>query len=200
MMTVARTTLCREFESEDRIRRIQLNKKLVLTLALIPLLVPHTFAQKRSRTTQPQKRGSVTRQRAVTPPAPPVFREEAAALAEQLKVVTRFLYLYGRVANGLETADAQEKRGELSRTLIEQNKQNKTRVVENIRTLRAGLDGLLTRFQNNSKLQPQAFKILSATEDAANAEQLAANGRFDEAGRLLVKVAEKLAEVTVETR
>lgn len=176
-----------------------MNKKLALALILLLLLSPQLLAQKRTRAPQ-KKRSAPSKQRTATPAPPPAFREDAAAVAEQLKIVSRFLYLYGRVANGLETAEAQEKRGELSRALLEQNKQNKAKVVENIRGLRVGLDQLLTRFQNNSKLEPHAFRIQSAASDAATAEQMALTGRFDDAGRALVKVAERLAEVMVEVR
>lgn len=176
-----------------------MNKKLVLALILLLLFSPQLLAQKRTRTPQ-KKRPATSKQRAATPAPTPAFREDAAAVAEQLRIVSRFLYLYGRVASGLETAEAQEKRGELSRALLEQNKQNKAKVVENIRGLRVGLDQLLTRFQNNSKLEPHAFRIQNAANDAAAAEQMALAGRFDDAGRALVKVAERLAEVLVEVR
>ncbi len=185
---------CRITASKEK---IELNRKIALALIVLLFCAGPTFAQKRSRTTQ-QKRPT-SRQRSVTPP-PPSFREDAAAVAEQLKIVSRFLYLYGRVSNGLESADVQEKRGELSRALIEQNRQGKAKVIENMRILTAGLDQLLTRFQNNSRLEPYASHIQSAVTDAATAQQLATAGRLDEAGRKLVSVAERLTEVLVELR
>ncbi|HZS10266.1 MAG TPA: hypothetical protein VFD58_35890 [Blastocatellia bacterium] len=173
-----------------------MKKTIVLTLILLLLLPASALMQ----TTK--KRGATkSRTRTAAPtPTPVDLRADAAAAAEQLKLVSRFLYLYGRISNGLETSEAQEKRGDLPRTVADRNRESKARVVENIRNLRAGLDQLLTRFQNNSKLQIQAVKLMNANQDAATAEQLAGSGRFDEAGRALVKVAERLAEVVAETR
>ncbi len=166
---------------------------ILSTLILIPLVA---FPQ--------QRRGRQTKNRpraAATPkPTPPDHREEAAALSEQLKIISRFLYLYGRISNGLETAEAQEKRGELSRTLSDKNKQNRTRVAENINGLKAGLEQLSAKFQNKPGLLSPSLKIQSSTEDIAAASQMAEAGQFDEAGRTLVKVAERLAEALAEIR
>ncbi len=166
---------------------------ILSTLILIPLAA---FPQ--------QKRGRQTKSRpsavATPKPTPPDHREEAAALSEQLKIISRFLYLYGRVSNGLETSDAQEKRGELSRTLSDKNKQNKARVVENVIGLKVGLEQLSGKFQNKPGLFSPSLKIQSSLEDLAAAGQLAESGRFDEAGRALVKVAEKLTEALAEIK
>jgi len=172
-----------------------LKKTLIVTLILLLLASSLALAQKRKRST------GATRQRSVAQPTPtPGFRAEAMAVAEQIKVFSRFLYLYGRISNGLETADYQEKRGELSGALSDQNKQNKLKVAEKIGEMRGGLDKVVTLFQNNSRLQLQSSLLISAAEDAAAAQQSATAGNFDEAGRYLVKVSEKLTEVLAELR
>jgi hypothetical protein len=170
-----------------------------MTSALALLLVTPTQAL-------PQKQGTSKTQKRRAPapvkpaPPPPDLRAEAAQVAEQLKLITRFLYVYGRVSTGLETADEQAKRGEANQTVLAQIQRNKASVVLNINGIRAGLEKLQQSFHANSRLQLQYLKLLSASETAAKAEQLAAANRFDEAGRTLLAVAERLADLIAEVR
>ncbi len=116
-------------------------------------------------------------------------------MAEQLKLLARFLYLYGRISNGLEVAQEQEKRGEATEALLAKMKQSKASVVGDIQAVRAGLEKLEGSFHANPRLHLPYLKLLSASEAASNAEQLAGGNRFDEAGRAMVSVAERLADV-----
>ena len=170
--------------------------KRILTLAVILLLALPAQAA-------PQKRSSPSKKRAPAAPAkqpPSDLRAEAAQVAEQLKLLTRFLYVYAPISAGFKAADEQAKRGETSPAVVERTKQNKARVVSNIRDVRAGLEKLQESFHANERLQRQYLKLLSATEAAATAEQLAASDRFDEAGKVLLNVAERLADVMVDVR
>jgi hypothetical protein len=121
-------------------------------------------------------------------------------VAEQLKLLTRFIYVYGKISNGLETADEQAKRGQTNQALQAQTQQNKAGVVANIDGLRVGLDKLERSFQANPQLQRQYLKLSGSAAAITNAAQLAAANRFDEAGRVLLGVAERLADVMVEMR
>src|SRR5207249_2076913 len=153
--------------------------KRALTLALILLcaLPVPALPQKRSSSAKKPK----SRPAAPTKQPPADLRAEAAQAAEQLKLLTRFLYLYARISVGLEAADEQAKRGETNQAAIARNNQNKASVVANISGVRAGLEKLGQSFHANPQLQLQYLKVLSAAEAAAKAEQLAAAGRFDEA-------------------
>ncbi|MFN0124770.1 MAG: hypothetical protein ACKV2V_30065 [Blastocatellia bacterium] len=162
------------------------------------------MAQKKKKQAPAKRPGtetpSATRPRTATgtAAATPETRAEINALSQQIVIFSRFLYLYGKIANGLELAEAQVKRGELAGALLEQNKQDKARVVASISSLKAGLNQTLTTFQGSSRWQSQAIMISSAVDYIGTAEQLAAQGQFDEAGKTLAQVPEKLAEVLAE--
>jgi len=173
-----------------------LKRILILTLILLLALPAPAFPQKRSSSTSKQKRKPA----ATAKQPPPDLRPIAAQVAEQLKLLTRFLYLYGKISTGLQTADEQAKRGESNQTLINQTSQSKASVVANIDNFRVGLEKLEETFHANQMLQRQYLKLLGASEAAATAKQLAAAGRFDEAGRVLLSVADRLADVLVEIR
>lgn len=170
--------------------------KRILTLALVLLLTIPIQAL-------PQKRSSPAKKRPSAPapkPTPVDLRPEAAQVAEQLKLLTRFLYLYAQISAGFKAADEQAKRGESSQAIIDRTKQSKASVVSNISGIREGLAKLEEAFHANPRLQRQYLKLLGASEAAATAEQLAAANRFDEAGKVLLSVAERLADVMVEVR
>jgi len=166
------------------------------TLLLVPLLCALQWQAVAQEPTLPQ----VTKKRpAASAKKPPTdARAEVKQLAEQLKLLSRFLYLYGRISQGLETADEQAKKGDMPAALLAKTKESKASVVANINGIRAGLEKLEQSFHANPRLQRSYLKVLSASEAAARAEQLASTNRFDEAGRLLVGVAERLADLTLD--
>lgn len=134
---------------------------------------------------------------------PPAAAKRPAAdlrpqVAEQLKLLARFLYLYGKISAGFETAEEQARKGEMPESLAAKNKQNKASVVANIGGIKTGLEKLQDAFRANPQLQRQYLKLLAASDAAANAEQLAKADRFDEAGRALVGVAERLADLLAQ--
>ncbi len=128
------------------------------------------------------------------------MRPEALQVAAQIKNVSNFIYVFGKIVNGLEIAEEQVKRNESSPAIQAKTKQSKDALVARISDLRAGLENLARSFQANPRLQVQYLKISSATEAAANAERLAAAGRYDEAGKTLVIVIERLTDTMVSMR
>lgn len=139
------------------------------------------------------------------PPAPvptpvPDMRAQALQVAEQVKNLSRFVYLYGKIVNGLEVAQDQAKRGQTSPTVEAKNKQAKEALVANITGLRVGIQSLARTFQGETRLQVQYLKISAATDAVANAEQLAAAGRYDEAGTALTTAIERLTDTIVSMR
>jgi hypothetical protein len=154
-----------------------------------------------------QKRTSTARKKTTpttTKPATPDLRPEASQVSEQLKLLTRFIYVYGKTANGLEMAELQAKQEanspELQAKLQAKNAQSRSALVASIGSLRDGVDRVAQRFHANQYLQIQYLKVLSASEAIASAQQLALGGKFDEAGRTLVAAAERLADAAVATR
>src|SRR5262245_46257972 len=66
-------------------------------------------AQKKS--TRAQRKPSV---KPTPTPTPNNLGAEAAQVAEQIRLITRFIYIYGKVTNGLELAEEQARQGEVS--------------------------------------------------------------------------------------
>ena len=169
---------------------------LALTLSLLCYLPAASIAQKKKT---PPKRRSTTE----TTPKPASaldMRAEAQQVAEQIKNVSKFLFVYGKVVNGLELADDQAKDGQVSPQIAAQNKKSKDAVVANITGLRAGIETVANNFKANSRLQVQYLKISYAAEAAANAERLATAGRYDDAGKALTLVIERLTETIMALR
>ena len=150
-----------------------------------------------------QKKSTGTKGRRVAKPTPtpmPDTRVEAGQVAEQIKSFSKFIYVYGKVVNGLAVAEDQVKQGKMSPAAATQNQQSKDALVQNIRNLKTGLEGVARNFQNNSRLQIQYLKIAFAVDAAGDAERLAAAGRYDEAGKSLVTVIERLTDTVMAMR
>lgn len=150
----------------------------------------------------PQKRTTRPKRRPVAAPQPPPIdmAAEAAPVAEQLKIVSRFVYIYGKIVNGLEVAEDQVKRGETSPEIVAQNKKTRDGLVANISALRVGIEKVGQRLQAETRLQVQYLKLTTASDAISNAEKLAAAGRYDDAGKTLVAAIERLAETIISFR
>jgi hypothetical protein len=170
-----------------------LQRTFVLTLTMLCLLASSGYAQKRR---------TPARKQPAPPKTQPVVdtRQEAQQVAEQIKVLNRFLYTYGKVTNGLEVAEDQAKRVRLSSELIEKNRQTKAGVVNGISGLKAGIDKLDLAFKNNPKLQVQYVNLFGVSESVVRARDLAANNQFDEAGRALIAAVERLTNILLEIK
>jgi hypothetical protein len=163
---------------------------LTILVALVCAEQPASFAQRSSRRRAP----------APAPTPVPDMRPEALRVAEQIKNVSRFIYAYSKAANTLEIAEDQAKREKVSAQVQANNKQSKDALVSTINGLRTGLDRVVKSFQTNPRLQVQYLKLSSAAEAAASAEQLATAGRYDEAGKALVTVIERLTDTLTTMR
>jgi hypothetical protein len=121
-------------------------------------------------------------------------------VAEQIKILTRFIYLLGGVAKGLEGVDDAARRNEASQAVLEQANRNKATVRASIQSVREGLDKLEIDFRTTPELQRYYIKLAGVASSAANAEELAANNQFDKAGRTLLDVVNHLTDVLLEMR
>ena len=124
----------------------------------------------------------------------------ATKVAEQIKLMTKFIYLLGGVANGIATVDEAVKKNEASAAVIQRNEQNKAIVKNGFQDFREGLDRLETEFRNQPELQPDYIKLAGSAAGAAKAEELAGAGQYDAAGRTLLTVINRLADVLVIMR
>ncbi len=142
------------------------------------------------------------KRRPATPAPTPVpdMRPEALQVAEQIKNVSRFIYIYGKVVNSLQVAEEEAKRGQVSPNVQAINKKSKDALITNINGLRAGLNAMVAKFQGNPRLQVQSLRLSSAADAVANAEQLATAGKYDEAGKALVIAVERLTDTLTTMR
>ncbi len=163
----------------------------VLLLTTMILLPVTTLAQTRKRTTRTPPRTAVTK-------GPDARRQGAVRVADQIKTLSRFLYVLGGVAKGLEGVDDAARRNEASATILEQAKNNKLTVRTSIQKVREGLDQLEIDFRATPELQRYYIKLAGVAAGAANAEELAAANQFDRAGRTLLDVVNRLTDVLLE--
>lgn len=166
---------------------------LVLVLASIVISSVSATAQTRRRT--PQKKPSTTfaeKQQAE-------IRAGREQIAAQIKTLTQFLYLLGGIAKNIETADRVSRNpGESSAGMSpEQLSQSKTKVKESIANVRAGLDKLESSFRLSAVLQTYYPNLSGVARLAQTAENQAAAGNLDQAGRSLIAAANKLADALV---
>jgi hypothetical protein len=124
----------------------------------------------------------------------------AIRVADQVKNLSVFLYLYGGVAKDLQSVDAAMKRGESSPSIVEQTTRSKTTVRNSLANVRDGMDKLEADFSSNSALRPFYPGLLGSSSDAARAMQLADSGQYEESGRVLIKVVNRLTDVLAVLR
>ncbi len=170
-------------------------KRILLTLLVIACLSSAiVFAQTKSKP-RPQRN---RRQR--LNPLPADFSAERAKVGIQISNVTQFIYVYGKIVNGLEFAAQQAKATPASDGVAAKNQQAKDGVVANIGNLKTGIDNLAGSFRSDTRLQVQYLKLTGASDAIASAQQAASGARYDEAGKLLVTAVERLTEALLAVR
>jgi hypothetical protein len=180
---------------ESLLKRVSIFTLIVL-IALGAASQARSIAQQKQQPKQQQKRPM----RGAKPTPTPDMRSEASEVAAQIKNVSNFIYIYGKVVNGLEVADEQAKSNLASPEIQSKIKESKDKLIAKIRDVRIGLEGLANNYQANPRLQVQYLKLSYATEAALNAERLAAAGRYNDAGKFLVTVVERLTDAIISMR
>jgi hypothetical protein len=182
---------------ESLLKRVSIFTVIVL-IALGAASQARSAAQQKQQPKQQQKRP--TRGARPTPTPAPDMRAEASEVAAQIKNVSNFIYIYGKVVNGLEVADEQAKSDQASPDIQAKIKESKDKLIAKIKDVRIGLEDLANNFQANPRLQVQYLKLSYATEAVLNAERLAAAGRYNDAGKFLVTVVERLTDTIISMR
>ena len=167
--------------------------RLSIIAAICLLLFSITGAgQTRSRTTK--RTANAKTSTSVAEQANAIRTEGASRVAIQIKNLTAFLYLLGGVAKGMQELDAAAKSGNASPAAVQQNEQNKARIKSSFGDFRVGLDNLEIYFRSTPGLQSYYLKLAGSADGAANAENFAAAGQFDRAGRTLLDVVNRLTD------
>jgi len=177
--------------------------KRIVIFAIVCLLVLPATAMSQTRSRRTSKRGTAssrTRKAAAEQAASEARTEGASRVAIQIKNLTAFLYLLGGVAKGIEQTDEAARRNEASPAAIEQNNKYKATVKSSIQNVREGMDGLETYFRSTPELEQYYLKLAGSESGAATAEDQAAAGQFDQAGRTLLGVVNRLTDVLLAMR
>ncbi|MGB7924873.1 MAG: hypothetical protein WCF57_16655 [Pyrinomonadaceae bacterium] len=178
-------------------RGLGLRRACILTVACLLLLPAVAMSQQRRRTTTTNRRST---RAAATQPSSLSVREGANRVAEKIKLLTRFLYLFGGLSSGFQTADEMARRNEATPAALEQIERRKVDVRSNIRKWREGLDELEIYFRTTPELQRYYINLAGVAASAATAEDEAGANQFDRAGRSLLAVVNRLTDVLVEMR
>ena len=168
-------------------------KRLVPVLLSAILISPVTsFGQTRKRST-PKPKPTATNVNQVRDMG-------AGRIGEQIKFLSKFIYLLGGISNGIAAVDEAAGRNEAPPALLQKNQQNKTAVKNGIQGFRESLDKLEIDFRSTPELQPYYIKLAGVAAGAAKAEQQAAQNQFDAAGRSLLEVVGRLTDVLIIMR
>ena len=176
-------------------RRIILKRSSIVLLAAVLMSPTASLAQTRRRSTAKPKASSVTAQKSNE-----ARTAGATRVADQIKFLTKFIYLLGGVSSGIAAVDEAAKRKEASPAVLEKNEQSKATVKTSIEGFRESLDKLEIDFRATPELQPYYIKLAGVASGAANAEQQAAANQFDAAGRSLLNVVNRLTDVLLAMR
>ena len=172
-----------------------MKRTIIVAIASIMLLPATTLAQTKKRSTTARRPRTVS-----TQTASDHVRQGATRVADQIKILTRFLYLLGSVWKGLEQADEAIRRKEASPAVIEQTRKSKATVRTSLQNVREGLDKLELDFRTTPALERYYIKLAGVAADAATAEEQAAANQLDQAGRTLLGVVNRLTDVLLEMR
>lgn len=176
-----------------------MKRALILSTICLLLLPATLLAQGRQRTTS--RRSTQKSSRPDTSQRTVDARTDGASrVADQIKILTRFLYLLGGVSKGIEAADQAVRRNEASSAVMEQTEKSKATVKTSLENVREGLDKLEIDFRTTPDLQRYYTKLAGVAAGAAGAEDQASAGHYDQAGRSLLDVVNRLIDVLLEMR
>ena len=165
---------------------------LIIGLVLLPAT---SFAQTRRRTPTRAPRPSLAELRAAE-----TRHVGAEKVANQIKVLTRFIYLLGGVAKTLEGVNDAAARAQQPTAAADQIEKSRTVIRNSIRDVRIGMDQLEVEFRGTPELQKYYTKLAGVASGAAAAEEMAGANQFDRAGRSLLEVVNRLTDVLLLMR
>lgn len=173
-----------------------MKKSFIIALLCVALLPVTASAQKK----RPGKRSPRPATTSTAQRDADAVRVGATQLADQIKNLTRFIYVLGGVAKGIEQADVAIRRKEASAAIIASTEESKAKVRASLRDVRAGLDKLEIDFRSTPTLVAYYYKLAGVADGAAKAEQLGAANQFDQAGRTLLGVVNRLTDVLLDMK
>lgn len=122
------------------------------------------------------------------------IKDGAMKVSTQIKNVSKYLYLLGTIAQGIEDIDRDTKASQAAK---DKNTKNKQAVLQTIRNLRAGIAALEVEFRTKPSLKNYNLQIQGISDLCGESEDLATTGKFLDSGRPLLLVIEKLSDTLV---
>lgn len=126
------------------------------------------------------------------------LRKGAEDVAIQVKNISKYVFVLGGVARGIEDIDKEVKAGRASRDVARQNEEFKADVRASVTGIRAGLVRLEIDFRTKPALKKYLIHIRGISDQTARAEDFAFAGQFNNAGKELLVVLETLTDALVE--
>lgn len=121
-------------------------------------------------------------------------KDAVSGILTQITAVSRFVYILGGVASGIEELDTDiRNKKNISRAAIDLNTKNKENLLKTIRNLRAALSDLENKFNADLSLRNYTVKLGGITNLAEEAESQASSGQLIESGKKLLLVIDKLS-------
>lgn len=167
-----------------------------LTIALLLVFPAVNFAQTRNRRSAAQRRRPAAAAAARTSSLELV--DGRNRVAQQIKDLTRFLYLYGRITKDLEASEAQARGSGATSQAAALSNQARARLRGSVQGVRDELDRLELHFRTTPALERYYVRLVGVAAGAAGAEEKIAANQLDQAGRLLVDVAGRLTDVLAQ--
>lgn len=167
-------------------------KFFIAIAAACALLLASTdgVAQSRTRRTTTQKRRAPASSSGARLNATEV-NGARLRVADQIKNMNRFLYMYGRASKDIEATGAQAESAEVTT-------RSRASLVASVRNVRAGLDQLEEQFRLSPALSNYYPGIRGVAARAADAESKASANQLDQAGRALIEAVNQLTDVLLE--
>lgn len=179
---------------------MKINKYLFASLVFAAFIFGLSLEANAQRRRAPRKRAATTATTTAAATAAANAAEVKASarkVSDQLKNVTRFVYLLGGIAKNIEAIDLDAKTRKLSTSALNTNETNKKAVIQAIANFRAGLAALETEFRSKPALKLYNFQIQGISDLSAQAEDLAVGGQFTESGKVFLSIVEKLSDTLV---
>jgi hypothetical protein len=187
------------------LKRISIIVLAGLMLALIVADATVAVAQTRRRAATRKGRPASTRNQSAggattkTTNSTTTARTAGTRVAEQIKSLGKFLYLYGPISKELATSEAAARSGgQSSSNATDAIVRNRAKLREVFQGYRTQMDELETLFSGSSELRVYYTRLLGVAASAAQAEERVASGRYDEAGRSLLDVMNRLTDVLLD--
>lgn len=164
-----------------------------LLLVFFVSAASHAQAQTRRRSTTTRRTTTAAR-----PKNAAAIAEGRNRLANQLKLLTQFVYLYGRISTNVEATDEQIRRGALPAEARASVNQSRASLRNNLQNVREGIEAMEQYFRTTPGLEKYYTQLAGVSAAASDAEELAASNQLDLAGRKLVNIASQLADVLAD--